>query len=141
MARNGGAHDADGAGAGDQHVLADDVEGERGVDGIAERIEDGAHLVVDRVGQRHDVEGGIVTNSAKAPGRLTPMPLVSGSRWKLPARLARRLHADDVALARDALADLEVAHVGADGDDLAGIFVAGDHRDGDGLLAAQSSHL
>ncbi len=39
------------------------------------------------------------------------MPLVSGSRWNLPARLARRLHADDMAFARDALADLEVLDV------------------------------
>ena len=55
--RDGRGHDADRAGAGDQHVLADDIEGERGVHGVAERIEDGADLVVDRVGQRHDVEG------------------------------------------------------------------------------------
>ena len=49
-------HDADRPGAGDQHVLADEIEGERGMDGVAERIEDRAELVIDVVGQRHDVE-------------------------------------------------------------------------------------
>ena len=58
MAGDGGGHDADGAGAGDQHILAHQVEGERGVDGVAEGIEDRADLVVDRVGQGDDVEGG-----------------------------------------------------------------------------------
>ena len=41
-------HDADRAGAGDQHVLADQVEGERGVGGVAERIEDRGDVVADR---------------------------------------------------------------------------------------------
>ncbi|MNN71143.1 hypothetical protein D3C81_1870500 [compost metagenome] len=42
---------------------------------------------------------------------------------------------DDVTLGRDALADLEAAiHVLADGDDLAGELVAGDHRHGHVLL-------
>jgi hypothetical protein len=39
VTRNGHGHDADGAGAGDEHVLADHIEGERGVRGVAERIE------------------------------------------------------------------------------------------------------
>ena len=72
-------HDADRPRAGDQHVLADEVERERGVNRIAQRIADRAELVVDLLGQRHDVEGGR-TYSAKAPGMFTPMPRVSGSR-------------------------------------------------------------
>jgi hypothetical protein len=36
-----------GTGAGDQHVLAQQVEAERRVHGIAQRIEDRADLVVD----------------------------------------------------------------------------------------------
>ena len=48
MARHGRRHDADRPGAGDEHVLADEIEGQRSVHGIAERIEDGADLVVDR---------------------------------------------------------------------------------------------
>ena len=43
---------ADRSGAGDQHVLADDVEPQRGVRGVAERIEHGGDVVVDV--RRHD---------------------------------------------------------------------------------------
>ena len=43
-------HDADRPGAGDQHVLADQVEGQRGVHRVAERIEDRGDLVGDVVG-------------------------------------------------------------------------------------------
>ena len=57
MAADRRRHDADRPGAGDQHVLADEIEGERRVHGVAERIEDGADLVVDLVGQRDGVEG------------------------------------------------------------------------------------
>jgi hypothetical protein len=46
--RDRDGHDADRTGAGDQHVLADHVEGERGMGGIAERIEDRGDLIVDR---------------------------------------------------------------------------------------------
>ena len=56
VARDRPGHDADRPGAGDQHVLSHQVESERGMDRIAERIEDRAELVVDVVGQRHDVE-------------------------------------------------------------------------------------
>ena len=35
------------------------------------------------------LKAGIRRYSAKAPGTLTPMPLVSGSRWKCPARAMR----------------------------------------------------
>ena len=57
VARHGAGHDADRPGAGDQHVLADEIVGQRGVDGVAERIEDRADFVVHLIGQRHDVEG------------------------------------------------------------------------------------
>jgi hypothetical protein len=49
MAADGGGHDADGAGAGDEHVFAHQVEGERGVHGVAERVENGGQLVGDVV--------------------------------------------------------------------------------------------
>jgi hypothetical protein len=37
-----------GPGAGDEHVLADEVEGERGVRGVAEGVEERRDLVGDR---------------------------------------------------------------------------------------------
>jgi hypothetical protein len=57
VARHGRGHDADGARAGHQHVLADQVKAERGVDGVAQGIEDGPDLVVDGVRQGDGVEG------------------------------------------------------------------------------------
>jgi hypothetical protein len=42
-------------GAGDQHVLAHEIEGERGMHGIAEGIEDRGDLVRHLIGDRHDI--------------------------------------------------------------------------------------
>ena len=138
MAGDGGGHDADRPGAGDQHVLADEIEGERGVHGVAERIEDRAELVVDRVGQRHDVEGRDLHVFGEGAGHVDADAL--GLRIEVVAAGAAGAapHADDVALAGHALADLEVRALRADRDDLAGIFVADDHRHGHGLLAHSS---
>ena len=58
MATNGGGHDADGAGAGDQHVLADEIIGEGRVNGVAEGIENGADFIINFGGQVNGVEGG-----------------------------------------------------------------------------------
>ncbi len=44
MAGDGDGHQADGPGTGDQHVFADQREAQRGVDGIAEGVEDGAEF-------------------------------------------------------------------------------------------------
>ena len=58
MAADRDRHQADRPGAGDQHVLADEVEGQRGMDGVAERIEDRGDLVGDGIGDRIGVGGG-----------------------------------------------------------------------------------
>ena len=58
VAGYGRRHDADRPGAGDQDVFADQVERKGGVGGVAERVEDGADLIVDVVGQREDIGGG-----------------------------------------------------------------------------------
>ena len=47
VADDRGGHQADRPGAGDQHVLAEDREGERRVDRVAERVEDRGDLLVD----------------------------------------------------------------------------------------------
>ena len=48
-------HQADRSGTGDEDVLAEDVEGERRVDGVAERVEDRRHVAVDPRGMVPDV--------------------------------------------------------------------------------------
>ena len=47
VAHDGDRHAADRAGAGDQHVLAEHGERERGVHRVAERIEDRRDVLVD----------------------------------------------------------------------------------------------
>ena len=102
-------HDADRPGAGDQHVLADEIEGERGMHGVAERIEDGAELVVDVVGQRHDVEGGHAHIFGEGAGDVDADAAGLRVEVEAPAARGAAVHADDVALAGDALADLQAA--------------------------------
>ena len=53
----GSGHDADRAGACDQNVFAQEVETERCVDSVAERVEDRADLVRNAVRQGHNVKG------------------------------------------------------------------------------------
>jgi hypothetical protein len=50
-------HDADGAGASDQHVLADQVEGERRVGGVSKRVQDRGDVICDDFRQDEHVAG------------------------------------------------------------------------------------
>ena len=85
-------------------------------------------------GKRHDVEGRHPDVFGEGAGHVD----ADAARLRIEVEFARArgaaLHADDVALAGDALADLEIAHVAADLDDLAGIFMADDHRHRNRLL-------
>jgi hypothetical protein len=134
MPGHGGGHDADGTGAGDQYILAEEVEAERRVHGIAERVEDGADLVVDAVGERHHVEGGQAEVIGERPLLVHADPPGLGVEVELArAGLAGGL-ADQVAFARAALAEAEALHVAPHLHDLAREFVAGDKRDGNRAL-------
>jgi hypothetical protein len=120
-------HAADRARARDEHVLAEDGERERRVDGVAERVEDrrdvlrDARPVVPDVGHRED---DVLRERAR--------PL-DAEPDRVRAELATARHAvptapaDDVALAPDDIARPEVAHVRADLRDLADELVA-DHE-------------
>ncbi len=50
-------HDADRARAGDQHILAHHAEGEGGVSGVTERIENRGDVIANGVGQLEGVVG------------------------------------------------------------------------------------
>ena len=134
MARDRARHDADRPGPGDQHVLADEIEGERGMDRVAERIEDRAELVVDVVGQRHDVERRHAHIIGEGAGDVDADAARLGIEMIAPAARGPAPHADHMAFARHALADLEAPHVGAERGDLTRIFVADGHRRRDRLL-------
>ena len=128
----GGGHDADGTGSGDEDVFAEDREGEGGVDGVAEGIEDGGDLGVDAgavapdVGHRDDDElgEGAVAIDADAEG--------VGAEMAAAGEAVAAASADDVALSADELADGEVGDVGAYGDDFADELVADDEALPDG---------
>ncbi len=111
VARDRAGHDADRPGPGDQHVLAHEIESERRMNRIAERIEDRAELVIDFVGQRHDVERGHAHIFGEGAGYVDAD--AARLRIEMIAPAARRpaLHADHVAFARYALADLETSDV------------------------------
>ena len=111
MTGYGCGHDADGTCSGDEDVFAEDGKGERGVDGVAERIEDGGDLVVDArgvlpdVGHRDDdvLGEGSVAIDADAEGVSAEMATTG--------QAVAAASADDVALAADELADGKIGNV------------------------------
>ena len=133
MACHGCRHQPDRAGTADQHVLAQDREGERGVDRVAERVEDRRDLLVDArpvvpdVGhrQRHVLGERPVASDAETDG--------VGAQVAAAGEAVAASSADDVAFARDEVARLEVRDVRPDLDDLADELVADHERRGDRL--------
>ena len=105
---DGGGHDADRARAGDQHVLADQREGQRGVHGVAERVEDRGDVEVDLGavhphvggGQRHVLGERAVAADAEADG--------GAAQVAAAGQAVAALAADQVALAADQVADRDV---------------------------------
>ena len=135
VADDGGGHAADRAGAGDEHVFAEHVERQGGVDGVAERVEDRLRRRAGCCGSwTQTLVIGSARYSAKAPGRLTPMPLRVLAQMPPAGEAVAAAAADDVAFAADDVAGVEVVDVRADLDDPADELVADDHRHRDRLL-------
>jgi hypothetical protein len=118
--------DADRAGAGDQHVLADQVELERAVRGVAVRIEEsgelGRNLVRDRPqvrGRHRDVLGERAGAVDADADRVRTQVLLAGAAVAADA-------ADDMAFGRDALPQCIPAHARTHVDDAADELVADD---------------
>ncbi|CAM5629473.1 hypothetical protein RLIN73S_05304 [Rhodanobacter lindaniclasticus] len=116
--------DADRAGTGDQHVLADQVELQRAVRGVAVGVEEGGQLGGDLVGDRPQLGGRhghvlgerAVAVHADADG-VRAQVLAAGAAVAAVA-------ADDVAFGGDAVADLVAGDAGADLHDAADELVA-----------------
>ena len=133
VAGDGGGHDADGAGTGDEDVLTEDREGERSVDGVAEGVEDGGDLggdafcVVPDVRHRQHDEFGerSVSRDTDAAG--------VGAEMAAAGEAVAAASADDVAFAADELAGRDIEDIGADRDDFADELMADDEADGDGF--------
>src|SRR6188474_3894921 len=133
-AGDGRCHDADRPGAGDQHVLAHEVEGESRVRRVAEWIENRGDLIADRVGQLEGVE-----RRDHQVLREAPWPVDTDAHGVAaqvaPARAAvAAVAAGDVALARYPVADRETLHFAADLDDLAAVLMTDRHRHWNRLL-------
>ena len=99
VAGDGGRHEADRPRPADQHVLAEDREGEGGVDRVAERVEDRGDLRVDAgpvvpdVGHRQDhVLGERAVAADAETDRL-------GAQVASPGQAVAAASAHDVALA------------------------------------------
>jgi hypothetical protein len=119
---------ADRAGADDQHILADEVEHQRRVGGVAEGVKEGDDVLGQILGDGDDVGGrdaqilgkGAVAVHADAAGVLAPLDVA--------AVAVAAAAAGDVALAGDALTDREAGDALAQRGDLAHIFMADGHR-------------
>ncbi|KAG0771212.1 hypothetical protein G6F22_016679 [Rhizopus arrhizus] len=119
-----GGDDADRACAGDQHVLADHVEFQCAVRGVAVRGEERGQFRRDLVGDRPQVAGrhhhvfgeGAVDVDADADG--------VRAQVRTAATAVAAVAADDVAFGRDALADLIAGHRRAERGDAADELVA-----------------
>ena len=131
---DGRGHDADGAGAGDQHVLPQHGEGQRRVHRVAERVEDRLHvarnvrIVYPHVGHRQ----GEVFRESAGPVDADPLRVLAEMPPARQAVAAAAAH--HVPFAADDVADVEVLDVRAGLGNRTDEFMADDHRHGDGLL-------
>ncbi len=133
VAHDGGGHDADGTRAGDENVLAEQWEGEGGVDGVTERVEDGSDIRIDARAVDPGIGHGQGKVLGKCAGAIDADALGIGAQMATAGQAIAAMAADDVALAADDLAGEKVAHVRADLDDFADEFVADDHGNRDGF--------
>ena len=108
MAGDGGRHQPDRAGADDQHVLAEDGEAERRVDGVAERVEDRGDLLVDARPVVPDVRHRQRRPARRTPRRGRRRARRSGAEVPAAGPAVAAAAADDMALAADDVARLEV---------------------------------
>ena len=77
---------------------------------------------------------GSATSSANAPGRCTPRPIEWAQQMPSSGHAVATAPTDDVSLAADDVARMEVAHVRPDVDDLADELVPDHERHGNRLL-------
>ena len=91
VADDRGGHQADRAGADDEHVLAEDRERERGVDRVAEGVEDRGDLRVDAGPVVPDVRRPAGRRARRTRRRVRrPSPIEFAQRCRRPARQWRQ---------------------------------------------------
>jgi hypothetical protein len=125
---------ADRPGAGDEHILADQVERQRRVHRIAQRVEDGEGVERDPLVRRPDVDRRKrhVLGEGAGSGR-SDADAVRAEMTPTGAAVAA-VAADDVPLAGHQLPELEAAHPVSELDDPAHELVADDQGHGQRAL-------
>jgi hypothetical protein len=96
MPDHGGSHDADGPGAGDENIFAEDIEGQRGVDGVAERVKDARHVAIHALAMMPDVchrQGDVF---GKCAGPIDADPLCVSAKVPPSGQTVATTPADDV---------------------------------------------
>ena len=134
VAHHGRRQAADRPGAGDEHVLADQVERQRRVHGVAERVEDGQSVERDPLVRRPDVDRRERQVLGEGAGRGRADAHAVRAEVTAPGAAVAAVAADDVPLAGRQLPELEAAHPVSQLDDPAHELVAGDQRHGDRAL-------
>ena len=125
MPRHRRRHDPDRPRPGDQHVLAHQIEPQRRVHRIAQRIENRPDLVIDLIRQGHHVERRQPQIFGESPRLVDPDPPRRRVEMELPRPDLPRQLADQMPLARTALPDLQPLHQRPLGDDLPGKLMPG----------------
>ncbi len=134
MLSNRGRHHANRARAGDQHIFAHQVEGERRVHRVAKRVKDRGQIVRDIV---RDFEGvkrrdhQIFRKTARAVYAHTDG---IAAQVRTTGAAVTAVATGDVTFTGDAVADLKTAHFLADTDHFAHVFMPHNHRYRDRLL-------
>ena len=104
------------------------------MNGIAERIEDGADFVVHLFWKMYCVECRDLQIFGKGAGHIDADATRLGIEMKMPGPRHAALHANQMTFARDTVAHFHGADMGADVADDTGKFVADHHGHGNGLL-------
>jgi hypothetical protein len=132
VAGDGGGHDADGAGSGDEDIFAEDGKGQGGVDGVAEGIEDSGDLAGDAGSMLPDVGHGEDDVLGEGTVAVDSDTEGVGAEMAAAGEAVAATSADDVAFSADELANSDVGDIGADFNDLADELVADDEAGGNG---------
>ena len=128
MFRHRSRHDADGARSSDQHVLPQQVETQRRMHRVAQRVENGADFVRNVIRQRHHVECRQFQILGKGALLVHPDAAGAGVQVELACPALARVGLDQMPLARAALTHHQICNIAPDFDDLARELMAGDHR-------------
>ena len=127
-------HDADRAGAGDQHVLAQHGKRQRGMHGVAQRIENRGHVVRHRRIEMPDVRHRQREILGERAGPIHADALRFLAEVTAAGQAVSASPANDVPFAADDVVDAEILDVASHGDDPADELMAHDQRHGNGPL-------